>query len=259
LRAFARNLREQLFLHEPARKGRRQHAVQQRRLAPLRLAADELARGRFGIRGKHQPVEEARAFRLVGAQRFTREHHLHRGANAGDANRAHRSAESGMDAQHDFGQADRKFVALDANAVSAGERELEAATEREPMDDSHRGAGQSFNLVEDFLRRANHLEGLRGARELREFGDVCAGNEPRCLGRADHESARRRLHEGLQMAVELHERIAREDVGRGARFVEAEPDDAVGITLERPGAGGGSGHDRIVRRRRAVMPLHRER
>ncbi len=158
------HLGDELLLDQRAHQRPGQHAIEQPRLALLGLAADQLARGGLGIGGIDQPVEEARALRLVGAQRLAGEHHFHGGAHAGAAHGAHRAAEARMDAEHHFGQTDREFVAPDADAVTAGERELEAAAEREAVDDGDRRAGQRFEPIEDPLRGAHQFERLRGAR-----------------------------------------------------------------------------------------------
>ena len=177
-----------------------------RRLAGFRAARDQLAGGRFGIGGKYQPIDEAGAPRLVGAQRLAREHHLHGSAYTADTHRAHGAAETRMDAQHHLGKSDREIVALDADAITAGQRKLEAAAEREAVDDGDRGAGQGFERGEDGMRTAHHLLGLRGILEAGELLHVGAGDEAAGFSRADHQAARRRGGERLQVRVELEQR-----------------------------------------------------
>ena len=194
----------QRLAHEAAHQRPGQHAIQQRRATRFGLARDELARRGLGVGRKHQAVEEPGALRLVGAQRLAGQHHLHGGAHAGEAHGAHRAAKSGVDAQHHFGQSDGKLVALDADAITAGQRQLEAAAEGEAVDDGDAGAGQRFDARQDAVRAAHHLHALLDAlRAAANSLTSAPAMKPLALPERITRPRRRRTLERGQVRLEL--------------------------------------------------------
>jgi hypothetical protein len=229
------HLRDELLADQPTHQRPGQHAIQKARPAWLRLPDDQFARRGFGVGRKYQSVHEPRTLRLVGTQRLAGQHHLHGRTHAGAPHGAHRATESRVDAEHDLGQADGKFVAVDTDAIAACQRELEAATQSKAIDDRYRGAGERFYRVEDALRTSDQLESLFGAGELRKLLHVGTGDEASRLGRADHHAFRTLTFQRLDVAVELDHGVARQHVGGGPGLVEGQPRDPIGIGVDAPG------------------------
>ena len=148
---LARDLREQRRLHERAHERPAQHLLGERRPMMRRLLRDDVARGGFEIRRRHEPVDEPEPQRLVRAHGPAGEHHLHGGLHADEPHGAHRAAEARMDAELHFRQAERQALIAHGDAVAARERELEPAAEREALNRRDSGAGERFELVEHAL------------------------------------------------------------------------------------------------------------
>src|SRR5579864_8286091 len=73
-----------------------------------------------------QRIDEAQAQRLVGAQRPTGEHELHRRLYADQLNAADRPAESRVNAELHLGQPERQSLIAHGDTKAAGERELQS-------------------------------------------------------------------------------------------------------------------------------------
>ena len=165
------------------------------------LARDELAAAASASAGNTRRSTNPARLRLVGAQRLAGEHHLHGGAHAGEAHRADRAAETRMDAQHHFREADREFVALDADAIAAGQRQLQAAAERKAVNDGHAWGRASASMrAKIAVRATHHFLGLRRVREPRRIRlHVGTGDEAIGFAGTDDQAARRRTLERLQV------------------------------------------------------------
>src|SRR5688500_2081757 len=74
--------------------------------------------------------------------------------------RPHGAAKSRVDAEHALRETEAELAVVRADTVVAGERELEAAAEREAVDRGDGRHRQRFEPVEDFLPGANELIGL---------------------------------------------------------------------------------------------------
>src|SRR5258705_375541 len=73
-------------------------------------------------------------------------------------------------------------------------------------------------------------------RNAGEFLDVGTGDETAFLGGYDDRGARRIPGQRLQQRIELEKHAAGENIGGGARLVDRQPHDRVGIPLELPGS-----------------------
>ena len=130
------------------------------RAAARRRRERDRAGGGGQFRARHQAVDESELERFVSAQRFAGQHQVERGRHADELRRAHRAAEPGMDAELDLRQAEVQLAVVGADAVVAGERELEPAAEREAVNRGDRRHRQRFEAIEDLLARAHEAISL---------------------------------------------------------------------------------------------------
>ena len=100
---------------------------------------------------RYEFVHESDAQSLLRAYRCAFQHQRHRGAYADQRRCAYGAPEARMEAEIHFRQAERGGSFIRGHAVAAGEREFQAATEAEPVDSGHRGAGQGLQLVQHAL------------------------------------------------------------------------------------------------------------
>ena len=78
----------------------------------------------------------------VDAHRAARQHHLHRRRHADEPHRPHGAAETRVNTELHFRQAERQPFVANGDSITARERELQATAEREPLNRGDRGAGQ---------------------------------------------------------------------------------------------------------------------
>src|SRR5580658_3032252 len=131
------------------------------------------------------------------------------------------------------------------HAVAAGEGEFQTPAESEAVQGGHGRAAQGGEVIEHLLAAADEPVAARLIGERGEFLDVGSGHEAAFLGRDQHDTRRWFAGEGLEVAVELGQYRGGEHVGGGARLVDGEPDDALGVPLYFPG-----GRVWLVHRRR---------
>ena len=126
--------------------------------------------------------------RLARVDGIACQHEFHRRSHAAQAHGPHGTAETGMDAQLNFGQAQDALVRIDGDAIVARQRQFESATQRMTFDDSDRRAGQVFQPIENPLALAHEFIGLSHAIDAREFIDVGAHDEAAGFSRIDNEA-----------------------------------------------------------------------
>ena len=172
--------------------------------------------------------------------------------------RADRAAETGMDAEHDLGQAEHRLGVVHADAIAAGQREFESAAEAVAIDRGDGRERQRLEPIQDGVRRADERHGFLGRRDLAELADVGAGDETRLAG-GDHQAARGGGCNFIEPRGELLHCGPGQRVGARAGLVEAQPCDALRIDLERPlraarcaGLAHRNSSERPLRRRRAA-------
>jgi hypothetical protein len=210
-------------LHEGCPPGRRRREQQ-------------LARGATELGLRHQPIDEPQTPRLVASHGLAGQHHLHGGAHPRDTHAANRAAEARVDAELHLREPQREGLAGDADAIAAGEGQLEAAAEGKAVNGRDTRAGEPGQAIEDLLTAMDELVAAGGVRDAREFLDVGAGDEAALLG-GDHDHPARPIPlERSEQPVELGEHAAREHVRRGAGLVDREPRETLGVTRERPGS-----------------------
>ena len=167
-------------------------------------------------------IDQPERLRLLGRNRVAAGHHLHRIRHRYDARQALRAAGAGQDAELDLGQAEQRLGRGDP--VVAGERELEAAAEREAAD---RGDERLRHLV---LAVVDVGQVGLDARAV-ELLDVGAAGER--LRRADEDHC---LDRGILVGFleVLHDRRAQR-VGEAVdrRVVHADDGDAVAYCVLR--------------------------
>jgi hypothetical protein len=177
-------------------------------------------------------VDQAELLRLLGRDRSAGGHHLHRLGHRDDARQALRAARAWQDAELHLGKAELRVGRRDA--VMAGERELQAAAEREAADRGDQRFRQRVLRVVDL--RQVWLEARRG-----ELADVGAPGKGLC--RSDEDG---RLDRGIGLGLfqVLQDRRA-QGVAEAVdgRVIESNDGDAVadGVSSDfaHPGVSGG--------------------
>ena len=233
-----RHARFERTAHELSHAGEAEQAIRQWRL-PWRRSLDqdrscralELGRG-------DQAVDQAALQGAIGAPRFAREHQFHRLADAEQAHRAHRAAESRVYAELHLRQAQGQAAVIDRDAIAARQGQLEPATEREAGDCGDRRAGERGQLVENPLSNADVFVALGGAAKGGELAYVRSGDEARGFtGAHDHALGRRRL-EFAQQGLKFEQNRLAECIGAAARPINDQAGDAIAVTFQSPGAVG---------------------
>ena len=142
-----------------------------------------------------------------------------------------------MNAEHHLGQSQGELRVIGADAVRAGERELEPAAEGKTVDGRNARKGQRIELIEYLLSGAHQSVALLGRTDIDELLDVGAGYETAAL-RGAHDEADRLLRSDLrERGSQILDDRRRQHVGRAPRHVAAEPGDPIGIDVESPGTG----------------------
>ncbi len=155
------------------------------------------------------------------------QHQRHRLHWIDETREARGAAKTRMQAEHHFRKT--KAGAVDRNARLAGERDFEAATEAEAVNDSDGWNLQSFKPVDHRVRPADRGLDLPRIGRAAKFIDVRAGDEAGFLGRANDKSRRPLALQRHEHGAEFFDHISRERIGAGALAVEQQPGDAVAI------------------------------
>ena len=176
------------------------------------------------------PVDEAELERLLGAVLLTLHQHVHQAVHHPEhPHDTHDSTGTGQQPERHLGQADADRRVLRHDAVVAGQRELEPATERGAVDDGDRRHRQRLEGAQETLHLVGaigHRRGVVGPEPV-EVGQVRAGEEGRLRARQDDAAdvlvGVQALHDRAVVLAELR----RHRVRRRARVVEHERDDPV--------------------------------
>ena len=127
---------------------------------------------------RHDPVDQADRQRFLSADRLPGEHQPLGEARADAARRPLRAAEAGIDADAGFGKRQRRLRRGDDRV--AGERELDAAAERQAMQARDDRLRAGLDRAEQRLAALGELrDGVDGPRldVAHEEADVGAGDE----------------------------------------------------------------------------------
>ena len=199
-------------------------------MPPLQLSGHGAGGGGLDVPLGHDRVEEAERLGAAGAHAAAGQHHGHGFERIDQPRQAHRAAQPRMQAEHDLGKSKR--CVLDADAIVAGERDLEPAPEAIAVHDGDRGRGEAIEPVDDRVRLDKARLHRRGVGHAAKLADVGAGDEAFRLGRAQHQALRQIVLEVCQHVVEFGEHVLGERIGAGVRLVEGEPGDAVLVAGE---------------------------
>ncbi len=159
---------------------------------------DQFARRGLGISRCDVTIHQAELERALGADVLAGEHHVHGPAHAEQPHQAHGAAEAGMNPQLHFGQAQRQLAVVDTDAIAAGQRQLQATTQRKAVEDRHSGAGQCREPVTDALSETDRRQRLVHRTEGGELVDVRPGDETAGLARAQDQPLGRLAPDLLQ-------------------------------------------------------------
>ncbi len=139
-----------------------------------------------------------------------------------------------MDPEHDFRQSKVELAVVCANPVVTGERELEAAAEREAVYGGDRGNRQRRDPVEHLLACAHQAIGLLDVPEPAELADIGARDETAVFPGADHDRARARGFDLAQQVVQFPHGAASQRVGAASLEVESEPGNSIRVGFKAP-------------------------
>ena len=164
---LAGDLRDQRRLHERAHDRPAQHLLPRMAGGDAAASSSMMSRAAgFEVRRRDESIDEAEPQRLVRAHGPAGEHHLHGGLHADEPHACApcRRSRDGCRAALPASPSDRRS-SPDGDAIAAGQRQLEAAAQRETVNGRHRGAGECLELVEHQLAGANERVRIRGALE----------------------------------------------------------------------------------------------
>ena len=217
------------------------------RLLRVGVLRDPLLRGRDQVVSRRdQLVDDADLDGLARLHSLTLHQQRHQRVDDPDhADRPHDAAGAGQQAELHLGEAELDLVVVDRDAVVGRERDLQAPAQSGAVQRRDDWLAERLEAAQLRLARAHELgEVLRlvGAGES-QVVEVRAGEEGLLRGGDDHALDRVLL--GLKAVERRRHRLGVggvHRVGAGARVVEREDDDAVGVLL--PADGGAlSGHD----------------
>ena len=212
----------------------------------LAAALDPVLRGLDHVGGRHDGVNQVQRLGLVELDRLALEQELHRVLRLHDARHALGAAGAGEQADLDFGQTKPRLRIVGGDAVMAGQRQLEAAAEREAIDRGGPRLARGLDVAEHLREAAalveQHLVGrdlalllqrLRiGVAHALQHREIGAGAE-RFLAGGDDDA----LHGGISGGL-LHDRLELIDRGlvqhvhRAAGNVPGDERNAVGVGFE---------------------------
>ena len=233
---LAGNPRFERAAHERADAGQAEQSIQQGRpLRRRRLGDDAPGRG-IQFAGGDQAVHQAHRQGAIGPHRFACQHQFHGRAHAEHLHAAHRAAKARVNAQLHFGQAERQAPVVDADPVTAGQGNFQAAAERKTLDRRHGGAGQCRQLIAHLLAVTDQFQRFSLALELGEFAYVGAGDEAGFLAGAQDQATRRLRLQRAQVRAELLHDGAAQRICRCVRTVERQRRNVIGAAAQLPGS-----------------------
>ena len=212
----------------------------------LAAALDPVLCGLDHVGGRHDGVDQVQRLGLGEIDRLALQQQLHRILRRHDARHALGAAGAGEQADLDFGEAEPGLGIFGGDAVMAGQRQLEAAAERQAVDRGGPRLARGLDIAEHLREAAalveQHLVGGDLALLLQQFGvgmahalehrEVGAGAK-RFLARGDDDALDRGVLRGLlDDCLELVDRGLVQHVHRTARNVPGDERDAVGVGLE---------------------------
>jgi hypothetical protein len=197
------------------------------------------------VDGGHDLVDEAE---LQGRLRVEplplQEHARQRGKQTEEAHRADDAPSARKEPERDLGEADPHGRQVGHDPVVAGERELEAAAEGGSVDRGDDRSAERLERAHRPLERGDVLHrrggGLRPVRHPQQVPQVAAGEE-RLLRRGEDDAADGVLlgDEPVDGGGEGGQVVGVHRVGRLARVVHGQDDDAVGTLVVADGVGVG--------------------
>ena len=191
--------------------------------------------GKHLLRSGRDLIDEADLLGRSGLAPLALEQHLHeRLLQTEHPHGAHDATGAGEQAEGDLGQADFTALRVERDAVVAGERDLESATQGGAVDSRGHRLAEGLEAVEGCLDAGDLLlEALRiGGCRLDDHVEVGSGEEG--LLRAGEHDARDvvlLLLEAVQGLLEVVDEGVVEGVGAAARVIHGEGDDVVAVLL----------------------------
>jgi hypothetical protein len=212
----------------------------------LAAALDPVLRRLDHVGRRYDGVDQLQRLRLLQIDRFALQQQRHRLLRRHDARHALGAARAGEQADLDLGQAETRLGIFSGDAIVAGQRQLEAAAECEPVDRGHPRLARGFDRAEHLREAAalleQHLVGRGLALRLQHVGILAAHalqhrqvrtRRQRLLAGGDDDA----LHGGiggrlLDDLLKLADRRLIQHVHRTAGRVPGDKRDAVGVGFD---------------------------
>src|SRR4029079_15926679 len=155
------------------------------------------------------------------------QHQRHRLHRIDELGKAWRATQAPVQAEHHLRKTKPRIV--DRNPHLAGQRHFEPATETKAVDHGDRRQPQLLEPVNHGVRPADLGFDGAGIGRTAKFVDAGAGDEAGGLGGTNDEAGGPRGFQLREHLVEFFDQIRRQRIGAGARAVEQQPGDAIGI------------------------------
>ena len=178
---------------------------------------------------RHAFVGDSKLLRATRIDCLAGQHEIERCRRTRDPRQSLHAAPPGDDTQHHFGQTEPRARLVDDDAVTARERQLEAAAEAEAAHERQGrilDGGETLERVPAALDDGNSV-GL--VLDLAELIDVRTGDETVRFSGGDDEPLGWIAIELVERLVELRQHFARQRVRGRSGLVEGEAREAVGV------------------------------
>ena len=182
---------------------------------------------------RHDFIHQAQTPRLARGNRAAGEHHVERRQVTHQRRQAHAAGKSGMNPQAHLGQSQARGSVLARQAISAGQRQFQAAAETKTVDHGHRRKRQAREPRADLLAELREFGGAHRVGDSFEFAHIGPGDEPGGLAGADDQSLERLVLQFSQMPVQFQQHFLRQHVGRLAGDIERQQR-VIGVIIEMP-------------------------
>src|SRR5690606_36989662 len=172
-------------------------------------------------------IHETERLGLIRMDRLSGQHHRHRLDRINERRQPERAAETGMDTEHDFGEAE--FRIADGDPVPAGERDLQPAAETVAVNHRHGRYRKPGEAIDDGMRPRHAGFHPMRFRHVLEIADIRPRDEAALLGGTDDEAFGAHAFYVIERIIELgHDRL-RKRVSAIIGTVEDQPRYALAV------------------------------
>ncbi len=186
------------------------------------------------IAHRHAFVGEPQAFRAPRIDGLAGQQQVERGGRADEPRQALDAAPAGNDPQHHFGEAEPRSRLVDDDAIPARKGQFQAAPQTETANERQRRILDVSEPLERVPAALDDRDRAGLVLHVAEFVDIGAGNEAVRLAGTYHQTLRRIAIEEVECLVQFGQHCGGQRIDRGARFVERESREAIGVASDGP-------------------------